>query len=183
MLSTKEGTLSNRLSRPLEGPPRLPKFEASVADVAAPRALPPLKLQFDQGLGGFSPDGREYVIEVSPGRPTPAPWCNVLTNPEFGCLVSESSLGMSWSQNSGENRLTPWRNDPVFDRPSEVLYLRDEETAAVWSPTRTRPATRGVATGYGDRRSESIESMASCTSSGQRVISSKRTTLPSFMPV
>ena len=135
VLSTKDGTLSSRLSRPVESPPRLPKFEATAADVAAPRALAPLTLQFDQGLGGFSPDGREYVIELSPGRPTPAPWCNVLTNPEFGCLVSESSLGMSWSQNSGENRLTPWRNDPVFDRPSEVLYLRDEETAAVWSPT------------------------------------------------
>ena len=49
--------------------------------------------------------------------------------------VSESSLGATWSLNSGENRLTPWRNDPVFDTPAEALYLRDEETAAVWSPT------------------------------------------------
>ena len=59
-------------------------------------------------------------------------------------IVSESSLGATWALNSGENRLTPWRNDPVFDTPSEALYLRDEETAAVWSPT-PRPAGRGRA--------------------------------------
>ncbi|MBZ0227031.1 MAG: cellobiose phosphorylase, partial [Bauldia sp.] len=40
---------------------------------------------------------------------------------------------------SGENRLTPWTNDPVADGPSEVLYLRDEETAEIWTPT-PRPA-------------------------------------------
>ena len=88
-----------------------------------------------QRLRGFSEDGREYVIRARPGRATPAPWCNVLANPEFGCLVSESSLGSTWSLNAGENRLTPWRNDPVQDTPSEALYLRDEETAAIWSPT------------------------------------------------
>jgi cyclic beta-1,2-glucan synthetase len=54
-------------------------------------------------------------------------------------MVSESSLGSTWSLNAGENRLTPWRNDPVFDTPAEALYLRDEETATVWSPT-PRPA-------------------------------------------
>jgi cyclic beta-1,2-glucan synthetase len=75
------------------------------------------------------------MVRVRPGHATPAPWCNVLANPEFGCLVSESSLGSTWSLNAGENRLTPWRNDPVFDTPSEALYLRDEETTAIWSPT------------------------------------------------
>jgi len=85
------------------------------------------------------------VVSVSPDRPTPAPWCNVLANPSFGCLVSESSLGVTWSVNSGENRLTPWRNDPVFDTPSEVLYLRDEETAALWSST-PLPAGRDAET-------------------------------------
>jgi cellobiose phosphorylase len=68
------------------------------------------------------------VITIPPGGSTPAPWCNVLANEQFGCLVSESSMGVTWALNSGENKLTPWRNDPVFDTPSEVLYLRDEET-------------------------------------------------------
>jgi len=135
VLDTRDGSLASRLERVPEGPPKLPRFEATlVEELAEHRRIRP-KLLFDHGTGGFTEDGREYVVEVSPGTSTPAPWCNVLANPEFGCLVSESSLGATWSLNAGENRLTPWRNDPVLDTPSEVLYLRDEETAAVWSPT------------------------------------------------
>ena len=33
------------------------------------------------------------------------------------------------------NRLTPWHNDPVSDPQSEAIYLRDEESGAVWTPT------------------------------------------------
>jgi cyclic beta-1,2-glucan synthetase len=135
VLDTRDGSLASRVLRTAEGPPKLPWFEPTLIEDVAPRARPRPPLLFDNGFGGFTSDGREYVISVSPDRSTPAPWCNVLANPDFGCLVSESSLGVTWSLNSGENRLTPWRNDPVFDTPSEVLYLRDEETAAVWSPT------------------------------------------------
>ena len=84
-------------------------------------------------------------MDVQPGKPTPAPWCNVIANAQFGCLVSESALGTTWSLNSGENRLTPWRNDPVLDTPSEALYLRDEETAELWSST-PLPAGRDAPT-------------------------------------
>jgi cyclic beta-1,2-glucan synthetase len=135
VLDTRDGSLAARLGQATENRPNLPKLEPTLADdgVANPPVAP--TLLFDNGFGGFSEDGREYIIRVRPGRATPAPWCNVLANPEFGCLVSESSLGSTWSLNAGENRLTPWRNDPVQDTPSEALYLRDEETAAVWSPT------------------------------------------------
>src|SRR3970282_453355 len=92
-------------------------------------------LRFDNGLGGFSPDGREYIIHLAPGSDTPAPWCNVLADDAFGSIVSEAGLGFTWSQNSGENRLTPWSNDLVLDGQSEALYLRDEEDAHVWTPT------------------------------------------------
>lgn len=146
VLDTREGTLADRMGRPAAMPPKLPLLEperAVEAVIARPSAAPPLL--FGNGRGGFSEDGREYVISVRPDAPTPAPWCNVLANPEFGCLVSESALGSTWSLNAGENRLTPWRNDPVFDTPSEVLYLRDEETAAVWSSTPS-PAGRDVET-------------------------------------
>ncbi|MCH7909998.1 MAG: hypothetical protein IIB38_10320, partial [Candidatus Hydrogenedentes bacterium] len=90
----------------------------------APALLRPENLLFDNGMGGFSPDGSEYVIYLEPGRPTPAPWVNVIANPDFGCLVSESGAGFTWSMNSGENRLTPWANDPVADPAGEALYLR-----------------------------------------------------------
>lgn len=136
VLDTRKGSLANQMGRQTRRPPELPRFEPTLArETVAPSVPARATLLFDNGMGGFSEDGLEYVISVSPGRPTPAPWCNVLANPEFGCIVSESSLGATWSENAGENRLTPWRNDPVFDTPSEVLYLRDEETAEVWSAT------------------------------------------------
>jgi cellobiose phosphorylase len=102
---------------------------------------PPEELLFWNGYGGFARDGREYVITVDGGAQPgsahlpPAPWTNVLANPQFGCLVTEAGLGYSWAGNSQMNRLTPWSNDPSSDLPSEVLYLRDEDTGEVWTPT------------------------------------------------
>ena len=87
------------------------------------------------GYGGFSKDLREYVIAVSADRMTPAPWTNVITNPEFGTLVSESGSAATWSENAHEFRLTPWSNDPVGDANTEAFYIRDEVTGRYWSPT------------------------------------------------
>lgn len=92
-------------------------------------------LKFFNGYGGFSADGHEYVIDLPPGRTTPAPWVNVIGYPEFGFMVSESGSQSTWASNSSENRLTPWFNDPVSDPTGEALYLRDEETGEIWSPT------------------------------------------------
>ena len=97
-------------------------------------------LSFWNGFGGFTRDGREYVIVVdgTPGNGPilpPAPWTNVLANPKFGCLVTEAGLGFSWAGNSQMNRLTPWSNDPTSDPPSEVIYLRDDDSGDVWTPT------------------------------------------------
>ncbi|MGY1519469.1 GH36-type glycosyl hydrolase domain-containing protein [Luteimonas sp. A482] len=88
----------------------------------------------DNGLGAFSADGREYIIEPGPGGVTPAPWSNVLANADFGCVVSDSAPGYTWTENAHEFRLTPWHNDPVGDTSGEAFYLRDEDTGKVWSP-------------------------------------------------
>jgi len=85
--------------------------------------------------GGFSADGTEYVIKLEPGHTTPAPWANVLANPGFGTVVSESGGAYTWSENAHEFRLTPWANDPVGDTSGEAIYLRDEESGHYWSPT------------------------------------------------
>jgi cyclic beta-1,2-glucan synthetase len=90
---------------------------------------------FDNGMGGFTLDGREYVISLRGSERPPAPWTNVLANPDFGCLVTEAGGGYTWAGNSQMNRLTPWSNDPVSDPPCEVVYLRDEETRELWTPT------------------------------------------------
>ncbi|MGH9314634.1 MAG: GH36-type glycosyl hydrolase domain-containing protein, partial [Vicinamibacterales bacterium] len=97
-------------------------------------------LLFFNGLGGFTPDGREYVIRVDPasGRSNgwpPAPWSNVVSNARFGFCATDGNTGYTWSENSHDNRLTPWRNDPVADPPGEAVYIRDEDTGAFWSAT------------------------------------------------
>jgi cyclic beta-1,2-glucan synthetase len=124
---------------------------APKAPGGAPARLPE-GLLFFNGLGGFTADGREYVVlpyepPAAGGRLTlpPAPWVNVLANPKGGCLVSESGLGYTWAFNSQQNRLTPWGNDPVADTPGEVVYLRDEATGEVWTPT-PRPLGAGAPT-------------------------------------
>ena len=91
-------------------------------------------LIFFNGLGGFTQDGREYIIRIAPGRATPAPWSNVISNPNFGTVISESGGAYTWGENSQQFRLTPWYNDPVSDTSGEALYIRDEESGAFWSP-------------------------------------------------
>ncbi len=115
--------------------PPLPPTRELVPSPAVGALVRPHRLLFDNGLGGFSPDGREYVIHLEPGQTTPAPWCNILANDGFGTLVTESGGGYTWARNCGEYRLTPWTNDPVLDTQGESLYLRDEEIVDVWSPT------------------------------------------------
>lgn len=112
--------------------PALMPSRAAQTEVATPP--PPRELIFQNGLGGFTRDGHEYVITLDPGRVTPAPWVNVLANPEFGTVISESGGAYTWAENAHEFRLTPWNNDPVSDTTGEALYIRDEETGEVWSP-------------------------------------------------
>ena len=140
ILRDSDGTLIERLSCPetvgtvksigsdiLRAPLR-----SGAGDVPEPITEPRL---FDNGMGGFTRDGREYVISLRGSERPPAPWTNVLANPDFGCLVTEAGGGYTWAGNSQMNRLTPWSNDPVSDPPGEIVYLRDEETREFWTPT------------------------------------------------
>jgi cyclic beta-1,2-glucan synthetase len=138
------GSLSAQVDRrvvPTPIPPMLetpasPAPRAATADVRTPEGL-----LFFNGIGGFTPDGREYVLALAaPGRGPqpalpPAPWINVVANERCGFLVSETGAGYTWAGNSQTNRLTPWSNDPVLDPPGEVVYLRDETTGQLWTPT------------------------------------------------
>ncbi len=102
---------------------------------APPAPAPARDLILANGLGGFTPDGGEYVVTTLAGQATPAPWSNVLANPDFGTVISESGPAYTWSENAHEFRLTPWHNDPVSDASGEAFYVRDEESGHVWSPT------------------------------------------------
>jgi cellobiose phosphorylase len=137
VLSDENGTLTEQLqrrTRPEPLPPLLPLARSRVSP-NRPVELPKRDLIFSNGLGGFTPDGREYVITLRPGQPTPAPWVNIIANSDFGTLISESGGAYTWSENCHEFRLTPWHNDPVSDTSGEALYIRDEQTGKYWSPT------------------------------------------------
>ncbi len=136
VLGTNTTTLSGQAEQKFARasvPPALRPGRPSAREVQP--AAPARDLIFQNGLGGFTRDGREYVITLAPGQTTPAPWINVLANAEFGTIVSESGSSYSWAENCHEFRLTPWHNDPVVDPTGEAFYLRDEETGQYWSPT------------------------------------------------
>lgn len=135
VLLSHHGTLADQLARrPPEGwgPSGRPR-PAAAEQAGGPPPRP--DLEFHNGLGGFAAEGTEYVVVLGEGQWSPAPWINVVANSRFGFCVSESGSGYSWAENSRENQLTPWSNDPVADPPGEVLYVRDEESGEVWGPT------------------------------------------------
>ena len=121
----------------------LPTGSKNTAPQPGRQPLPARKLILANGLGGFTPDGHEYVITLGPGQTTPAPWVNILANPSFGTLVSESGSATTWSENAQAFRLTPWSNDPVGDANTEAVFIRDEDSGGYWSPTLQSTADDG----------------------------------------
>jgi cellobiose phosphorylase len=111
-------------------------------------AIPPVPRQdllFPNGFGGFTRDGREYIVELAPGRPTPAPWVNVIANPRLGTVVSERGSAYTWYGNAQLGRLTPWSNDAVSDPSGEVVHVRDDVSGRSFSPL---PWPRASSSGY-----------------------------------
>jgi cyclic beta-1,2-glucan synthetase len=135
VLVAARGTLPQQLGAPVEAPELLETLARKRAPREPSAPLPFMELNYFNSLGGFTPDGREYAIYLGPDTNTPAPWVNVIANPTFGTLVSETGAGFTWHGNSQRNRLTGWSNDPVLDPSSEALYIRDEESGVFWSPT------------------------------------------------
>ena len=138
VLLNRRGTLAEQITRAqnAEAPASAPLRSARPSrrlDIQFPQP----SLQYFNGMGGFAENGREYGIILSDGLRTPEPWVNVVANPTFGFLVSESGSGFTWSENSHENQLTPWSNDHLFDTCGEALYIRDESSGEVWTPTAT----------------------------------------------
>ena len=93
--------------------------------------MPKPKLALKLADGGFTADGT-YFIDVGNGG-TPKPWSNVLCNPDFGSLVTESGGGFTYAGNSRECKITEFSNDAVLDRSSETVFLG--ENGNVWSVT------------------------------------------------
>ena len=140
VMDAAAGALRNQLARPSASVTTAPT-RTSISDPEAPVSVAPPSpladrsgtLEHFNGIGGFADDGREYV--VAGATPPPVPWSNVVAHETFGFACTESGTGYTWSGNSHDNRLTPWRNDPVGDPPGEALFIRDETSGAFWSTT------------------------------------------------
>ncbi len=140
VLSGGRGSLAHQLDR--SGPPApepaplaiLPAAKRAIAPApSAEPEVPPLVLS--NGTGGFADGGKAYVIVLDGAEETPLPWVNVIASPVFGTVVTASGASFTWSENSRENRLTPFANDPVSDPTSEAVLVRDDDTGEAWSPT------------------------------------------------
>ncbi len=143
VMDTSRGDLRAHLARPARAPLAAPPLVRTGAG-DAPEATPPVApgisvstppLALANGLGGFTDGGQTYAIVLEGDQETPAPWSNVISNPQFGTVISASGSATTWSENSRENRLTPFANDPVSDPSGEAFYIRDDDTGAAWSPT------------------------------------------------
>ncbi len=137
VLLSRRGSLAEQLDRlEQDAPAPAPPAAMPLRLAGQPAATPDIPaLEFFNGYGGFAADGEEYVTILRGGQHTPAPWINVVGHAGFGFQVSTDGSGCTWAGNSRENRLTPWSNDPVGDRAGEALYLRDDDTGALWGPT------------------------------------------------
>jgi cyclic beta-1,2-glucan synthetase len=138
ILSGDRGDLASQLERPApwldrgHDVPRAAEF-LTPEPGSTPVTVPPLVME--NGIGGFTRDGREYIVVLDGERETPLPWSNVLANPAFGTIVSSSGSAFTWAGNSRENRLTPFANDPLSDPTGEAFYVRDDDSGAVWGAT------------------------------------------------
>ena len=143
IVSDRLGTLAQQVAARRVAERRPPALETSRSPEPAVTTPPPedtSALTLFNGIGGFTPDGLEYVIATDGEHRPPAPWVNVIANPRFGTVVSEAGSAYTWCENAHELRLTPWHNDPVSDPGGEEIFLRDEDSGQVWSPT-SRPAS------------------------------------------
>ncbi|MET3901396.1 cyclic beta-1,2-glucan synthetase [Devosia sp. UYZn731] len=143
VIVARRGSIAEQLARL----PLLPEATATTSPRREPTTAPTAPatipdLEFFNGIGGFDQDGREYVSVLQAGATTPAPWINVIANPTFGFQASAEGSGYTWAENSRENQLTPWSNDAVTDPAGEAMYVRDEDSLELWSPT-ARPIRDG----------------------------------------
>lgn len=138
IISDKRGSLSEQISRRILTDVHYTQIKPTRSyRIPDPVTEPDLRedLMFHNGTGGFTKDGREYIITTSPGHIPPLPWVNVIANPHFGTVISESGNAYTWSENAREIRITPWNNDPITDTGGEAFYIRDEESGHFWSPS------------------------------------------------
>jgi cyclic beta-1,2-glucan synthetase len=117
---------------------KVPKYEENM-----PVAIPNIEkknnlinmeqLKYYNEYGGFTDDGKEYVIKITKDIKPEVAWSNVLTNPNFGSVVTTNNSGYTWYKNSRLNRITQWSNNALLDTPSEIIYIKDKKYNEAWT--------------------------------------------------
>ena len=92
------------------------------------------ELKYFNGFGGFSKDGNEYHIIINKDKKPPAVWCNIMANEKFGTLTTEGLGGYTWYYNCKTNRITEFSNDAFLDKPSELIYFKENDEYFSISP-------------------------------------------------
>ncbi|HEB62020.1 MAG TPA: glycosyl transferase family 36, partial [Bacteroidetes bacterium] len=88
--------------------------------------------KFETKYGYFEKGGKEFVIKTPL---TPKPWINVISNGQYGMVVSQTGGGFSWLEHSEFNRITRWHQDLIKDDWGKYIYIKDNDTGEIWSPT------------------------------------------------
>ena len=91
-----------------------------------------MQRKFETKYGYFSEDGNEYIIKT---YRTPKPWVNVISNGLYGTVISQTGGGFSWYEHSEFNRLNRWHQDLIQDNWGKYIYVKNNKTGDVWSPT------------------------------------------------
>ncbi len=163
VLYARRGPIGKHITRLTESKTKAIRIHPRTPSVVAQSVWPSKqgKLEFFNGLGGFDQDGREYVVILNKGASTPAPWINVIANPQFGFQVAAEGSGYTWAQNSRENQLTPWSNDPVSDPVGEAIYVRDLDSRELFCATAQPMRDKGSYTARHGRGYSRFEHRAS----------------------
>ncbi len=123
------------------------KSQAHMAKLLLP--LGRIKEIFRTRYGFFLYDGSEFVINTPE---TPSPWSNILTNGDYGMIISQSGCGMSFQSGVG-NRLTRWDQDNNSEKSGKFVYIRDNQSqdywSAAWKPVCRKPEFYEVRHGIG----------------------------------
>ena len=142
VLSGERGSLAHQLDRPDP-----PLAEIRARSRRARTARPARGVRAGRAAGGAAARARERDrrlrrrragVRHRPRRATRRRRCPGRTSSRarrFGTVVTASGSSFTWSENSRENRLTPFANDPVADPTSEAILVRDDDSGEAWSPT------------------------------------------------
>lgn len=118
---------------------------------------------FANRFGHFDPATDEFVIS---DILTPRPWSNVMSNGQYGLVISHFGGGFSWLDNSQLARVTRWEQDLALDSYGRWIYfydsVADKVHGATFAPVREVALEEEVRQGLGysvyRRKNEKFES-------------------------